>query len=66
VVPGADCHCRPGFGIRFAGWRWVGGSDQAYVSGIVVSPSRRPEAPEALMKFRARWGKVLSREGSNV
>jgi hypothetical protein len=66
VVPGADCHCRPSFGIRFAGWRWVGGSDQAYVSGMVVSPSRRPEAPEAPMKFRVRWEKVLSGESSNV
>jgi hypothetical protein len=65
MVPGADCHCRSGFGIRFAGWRWVGCSDQAYVSGMVV-PSRRPEAPEALMRLRSRWGKVLSREGSNV
>jgi hypothetical protein len=46
VVPGADCHCRPSFGIRFAGWRWVGGSDQDHVIGMVVSPSRPPEAPE--------------------
>jgi len=46
MVPSADCHCRRGFGIRFDGWRWVGGSDQAYVSGMAV-PSRTPEEPEA-------------------
>jgi hypothetical protein len=65
MVPGADCHCCPSFGIRSAGRRWVGGSAQALVSGMVV-PTGRPEAPDALMRFGARWGKVLSREGSNV
>jgi hypothetical protein len=64
VVPRADCHCRPSFGFRFAGWRWVGGSDQAYVIGIVASPSRPPEAPEALNEITSYMGEVLAREAA--